>query len=83
MEVDLASGKVLQHNAELADALSYNSYHEILIPKIAPSSPRIMADYDRRNGGGRGGYNNRKRRYRGRSSMLCGLLGIELTCRSS
>ena len=24
-----------------------------------------MADYDRRNGGSRGGYNNRKRRYRG------------------
>lgn len=24
-----------------------------------------MGDYDRRNGGQRGGYNNRKRRYRG------------------
>jgi len=26
----------------------------------------LMADYDRRNGGHRGGYNNRKRRYRGK-----------------
>ena len=25
-----------------------------------------MAEYDRRNGGHRGGYNNRKRRYRGK-----------------
>jgi len=28
-----------------------------------------MADYDRRNGGSRGGYNHRKRRNRGRLSI--------------
>ena len=28
-----------------------------------------MADYDRRTGGSRGGYNNRKRRYRGNSLL--------------
>ena len=38
-----------------------------------------MADYDRRNGGGRGGYNNRKRRYRGTSPKLGRALAVELT----
>lgn len=38
-----------------------------------------MGDYDRRNGGNRGGYNNRKRRYRGEDSRsaLCSVVGAD------
>ena len=38
-----------------------------------------MADFDRRQRGGRGQFNNRKRRYRGRASELYAALWIKLT----
>lgn len=37
---------------------------------------RSMAEHDRRNGGSRGGYQNRKRRYRGRLAHLLRPLGL-------
>ena len=45
----------------------------------ATSIEANMADYDRRNGGPRGGYNNRKRRHRGsRSCYLTTLCKLTL-----